>query len=213
VLLAVLIAWSASPVAGGENLTINSPEAAGVVLHEVLVGLSIGFVARLVFAAMEMAGEIIGLQMGLNFAVFFDPASNAQSSAMARLFGHMTALMFVVLNGHLLVLAAVVDSYQRFPISTTWLDVVSGMRVFEFGAQVFAAGFWLAMPLTVLMLLINLALGIVSRVAPQMNFFALGFPITLGAGLGGLALVLPLIDRTMLHLLEQAMRIIQGASP
>lgn len=158
---------------------------------------------------MELAGEIIGLQMGLNFAVFFDSASKAQFSAVIRLFGHMTALMSIVLNGHLL-LAAVLDSYARFPSGVQRLQVVDGMRVFDFGAQVFVAGFWLALPLTVLMLLIKLSLGIMSRVAPRMNFFALGFPITLGTGLGGLALVLPLIDRTMLQLVERAMRFIQG---
>ena len=107
--LAFLVALCAQGVLGDQPvISVNGREALGAVAQQVAVGLAIGFSVRLVFAAVELAGEIIGLQMGLNFASFFDPSSNAQISAVARFFGHMAMLLFVVINGHLLILMAVV---------------------------------------------------------------------------------------------------------
>ena len=88
-------------------IDLNGREAAGAVLQQVGVGLALGFAVRLVFAAVELAGEVIGLQMGLNFASFFDPMANAQVSAVARFFGNIAMLLFVVINGHLMLLMAV----------------------------------------------------------------------------------------------------------
>ena len=88
-------------------ISVNGPDALAAVAQQVAIGLAIGFTVRLVFAAVELAGEIIGLQMGLNFASFFDPTSNAQVSAVARFFGNLAMLLFVVINGHLMVLLAV----------------------------------------------------------------------------------------------------------
>ena len=76
---------------------LNSPGALGAVVQQVVVGLSMGFAIRVVFASVELAGEVIGFQMGLNFAAFFDPALNSQSSAVARFFGQITILIFIVL--------------------------------------------------------------------------------------------------------------------
>ena len=94
-------------------IDVNGREALGAVAQQVAVGLAIGFAVRLVFTSVELAGAVIGLQMGLNFASFFDPASNAQISAVARFFGYMSMLLFIVINGHLLVLMAVVKSLER----------------------------------------------------------------------------------------------------
>ena len=88
-------------------ISLNGAEAWGAVVQQVGIGLAIGFVVRLVFAAFELAGDVVGFQMGLNFAAFFDPSLNTQASATARFFGYMASLLFVVLNGHLMVLMAV----------------------------------------------------------------------------------------------------------
>ena len=206
VALALLVAWGASgAILNQPVVPLNGPNAIDTTVHEVLVGLSIGFAVRLVFAAAELAGELIGLQMGLNFAGFFDPASSTQGSALASFFGQLTALLFITINGHLLLLMAVVRSYERIPLGSGVVDMLRQARLHEMGAQVFASAFWMALPLTVLLLLANLALGIMSRIAPQMNIFAIGFPITLVTGLGGLALILPLMDRSLLALLEGAL--------
>ena len=158
-------------------------------------------------SAVELAGEVVGFQMGLNFAAFFDPAANAQTSAVARFFGQMAALLFVVLNGHLLVLMAVIRSFEVFPIDQSFLQAMQRLRLHELGAELFATGLWIALPMVGMLMFVNLALGIVSRVAPQMNIYAVGFPITLTVGLVGIAVTLPLLDQPFSALLERVIDI------
>ena len=177
---------------------------AGQHMVNLAVGLAIGFSVRLVFAAVELAGEIIGLQMGLNFASFFDPSSNAQISAVARFFGHMAMLLFVVINGHLLILMAVVKSFDRFPVDGNFLQALGQMRLYELGSSLFASALWIALPMIALLLFVNLTLGIISRVAPQMNIYAVGFPVTLTVGMLGIVATLPLLEQPVLALMQQA---------
>ena len=95
---------------------LDSPLAFLLVVQQVVIGLCVGFAVRVVFAAVEFAGELVGLQMGLNFAGFFDPATASTSTALSRFYGTMVAWLFVVINGHLLVLAALLQSFQSFPV-------------------------------------------------------------------------------------------------
>ncbi|MBS0292613.1 MAG: flagellar biosynthetic protein FliR [Proteobacteria bacterium] len=205
--LVALCAQSALP--DQPVIDLNGREAAGAVLQQVGVGLALGFAVRLVFAAVELAGEVMGLQMGLNFASFFDPASNAQVSAVARFFGNMALLLFVVINGHLMVLMAVVKSFDAFPVNGHFLQAVAQMRLHELGASLFASGLWIALPMIALLLFVNLTLGIISRVAPQMNIYAVGFPVTLTVGMLGITATLPMLEQPMLTLLQQAIDMFQ----
>jgi flagellar biosynthetic protein FliR len=186
---------------------LNSAQALGVAVQQVGIGLTIGFVVRLVFAAFELAGEVVGFQMGLNFAAFFDPAMNSQTSAVARFFGYMASLLFVVLNGHLMVLMAVTRSFEVFPVTQNFADALRLMKLYTLGGELFASALWIALPMLALLLFTNLALGIISRVAPQMNVFAIGFPITLSVGLVGMTATLPMLDRPFQSLLERAIEI------
>mgnify|MGYP001163337220 FL=1 len=208
--LAFLVALCAQAALPGQPvIDLGGREAAGAVLQQVGVGLAIGFAVRLVFVAVELAGEVIGLQMGLNFASFFDPASNAQVSAVARFFGNIAMLLFVVVNGHLMVLMAVVKSFESFPVDGHFLQAVAQMRLHELGASVFASGLWIALPMIALLLFVNLTLGVISRVAPQMNIYAVGFPVTLTVGMLGITATLPMLEQPMLTLLQQAIDIFQ----
>lgn len=191
-------------------ISLNGTEAWGAVVQQVGIGLAIGFVVRLVFAAFELAGDVVGFQMGLNFASFFDPTLNSQSSATARFFGYMASLLFVVLNGHLMVLMAVVRSFEVFPVNQNFLEALSLMKLYSLGGELFASGFWIALPMLGMLMFANLALGIVSRIAPQMNIFAIGFPITLSVGLVGMAVTLPMLDRPFTALMERAIDIFTG---
>ncbi len=203
--LAFLIALAAQPSMPPVPVTdLNGPDVLGLVVQQVGIGLAIGFVVRLVFAAFEFAGEVVGFQMGLNFAAFFDPSLNAQSSAVARFFGYMASLLFVVLNGHLMVLMAVNRSFEAFPVTQNFLEALRLMQLHTLGAELFASALWIALPMIAMLMFTNLALGIISRVAPQMNIYAIGFPITLSVGLVGMAATLPLLDRPFVALLERA---------
>lgn len=188
----------------------NDPQALGAVIQQVGIGLAIGFVVRLVFSAVELAGEVVGFQMGLNFAAFFDPTLNAQSSAVARFFGQMTALLFVVMNGHLMVLIAVTRSFRSFPVDQNFLEALARMKLYQLGSDLFASGLWIALPMVGMLMFVNLALGIISRVAPQMNIFAVGFPITLVVGLVGIAVTLPMLDQPFIALMGRAIEVFGG---
>ena len=206
--LAFLIAFAAQASMPPQPLIdINGPEAPGAVVQQVGIGLAIGFTVRLVFAAFELAGQVVGFQMGLGFAAFFDPASSAQSSAMGRFYTNMAALLFLALNGHLMVIMAVVHSFAAFPVDQNFLQALASMKLQTLGAELFASAFWIALPVVAMLMFANLALGIVSRVAPQMNIYAVGFPVTLGVGLIGVAATLPMLDQPFGALMEQMMEI------
>ena len=191
-------------------IDLNGRAALGAVLQQVGVGLAIGFAVRLVFSAVELAGEIIGLQMGLNFAGFFDPTTNQQTSAVGRFYGNSTMLLFVVLNGHLMVLQAVVASFETFPIGTGAFEAIERMRLHELGSVVFRYGLWIALPMIGMLLFVNIVLGFISRVAPQMNAFAIGFPLTLTTGLMGIAVTLPMLEGPVVALMKLATGMFTG---
>ncbi|RZL52153.1 MAG: flagellar biosynthetic protein FliR [Variovorax sp.] len=192
------------------TIGLNDAAALGTLVQQVGIGMAIGFTVRLVFTAVELAGELVGLQMGLNFASFFDPMANAQVSAVSRFFGNIAVLLFIAINGHLTVLMAVVRSFDTFPIGGSVLQAFARVRVYELGADLFASGLWIALPMVGLLLFVNLTLGVISRVAPQMNIYAIGFPVTLTAGLAGIALVLPMMEQPLLALMERMLTMFAG---
>lgn len=209
--LAFFIALAAQPSLQGQPVvSITSPEAFGAVVQQVGIGLAIGFAVRLVFAAVELAGEVVGFQMGLNFAAFFDPSLNTQSSAVARFFGQIALFMFIVMNGHLMVLMAVIKSFESFPVDQNFLQATSSMKLHTLGSVLFDSALWMALPMVGMLMFANLALGIVSRIAPQMNIYAIGFPITLTVGLVGIAATLPMLDQPFFALMERTLDIFVG---
>lgn len=204
--LAFLIAVCAQPMlAHLPVVSVNSPEALGCVVQQVSVGVAMGFAVRLVFVAVELAGEIIGLQMGLNFAAFFDPMSNAQVSAVSKFFGNIAVLFFIAINGHLLVVMGVVQSFDVFPMDGHFLNAMGGMKLHTLGGTVFSSALWIALPMIALLLFVNLTMGVISRVAPQMNIYAVGFPVTLTVGLLGIGAILPMLEQPMLKLMQHAL--------
>lgn len=195
VALAFLIVLAAQPSLPEMPLVpLDSPAAFMLLAQQLLIGVSLGFAVRIVFAAVEMAGEVIGLQMGLNFASFFDPATATQTTSSGRVFGSMVALLFIVVNGHLAVIAVLIESFHAFPVAPEVMIFVQQMQPQRWAAEIFSLGLWIALPLMGMLLFVNLVLGVISRVAPQINVFAVGFPVTLGVGLVGMLLTLPLMQ-------------------
>jgi flagellar biosynthesis protein FliR len=172
---------------------IEAASGAGlfILLQQILVGLAMGFAMRLVFTAVEMAGDIIGMQMGLGFASFYDPVNSTQTQVIAQFLGIIAALAFLSLNGHLYMLAALAESFQAFPISTNLPSANAMHTLALWGGSIFAHALRLSLPLIAALLITNLALGILTRSAPQLNIFAIGFPITLVVGFATLMLTLP----------------------
>lgn len=174
-----------------------------LVAQQMVIGLSMGFAVRLVFAALEFAGEIVGLQMGLNFAAFFDPATGSQGTATSRFYGNIVAFLFVATNGHLMLVQALVRSFNAFPIGDEPFHFLRVAQPQAWGAEIFSMGLWIALPMVAMLLFINLVMGIISRVAPQISVFSVGFPLTVSIGLIGMAATLPLMETPFTVALER----------
>jgi flagellar biosynthetic protein FliR len=204
VALSVLIVVAAHPsLPEMPAIDINSAQALMVAMQQVLIGLTIGFAARVIFAAIEFAGEVVGLQMGLNFASFFDPLMGTQSTAVSRFYGTCAAWLFVVMNGHLLLTAALVGSFTTFPVGPDPMIVFKTLQPQVWGSEVFRLGMWVSLPIVAMLTLVNMVMGLIARVAPQMNIFSVGFPVTIGVGLTGLWLTLPMMQMPFTMAIER----------
>ncbi|MFZ2987627.1 flagellar biosynthetic protein FliR [Ideonella sp.] len=204
VALAFLIAFCSAGVAPPiEPVPLDSPVAVLLVIQQLLIGLTLGFAVRVIFAAVEFAGEVAGLQMGMNFAGFFDPVLATQSTAASRFFATLVAFVFIVINGHLTVIEAVVASLQTFPVGPEPFAFLRAVAPQQWGAQIFSLGLWIALPMIAVLMFVNLVLGVISRVAPQSNIFALGFPITMGVGLVAMMGMLPMLQSPFVLALER----------
>ena len=168
-----------------------------IVFEQILIGTMMGFALRLAFAALDVAGELIGLQMGLSFATFFDPDAGGQSSVIAQFLGLLAALVFLAMNGHLLAIWLVAESFSVLPVGSLPFNAVSLAALVKAGSMMFALGVLLALPLITALLVTNLALGVLARVAPALNIFAVGFPVTLALGFLVLMLSLPYMGAAM----------------
>ena len=174
-----------------------------VMAEQILIGVLLGFTLRLAFAAVDVAGELIGLQMGLSFATFFDPDSGGQTPVVSEFLGLLTALIFLALNGHLLTLTVLAESFTLLPVSTTPIHAAAFASLMAWSATLFSTGLLLALPLITALLIANIALGVLARIAQQLNLFAVGFPVTLALGFLVLLLSLPYIGAAMESLFTQ----------
>jgi flagellar biosynthetic protein FliR len=147
--------------------------------------------------------------MGLNFAGFFDPATGGEATAVSRFFGIIVSWLFIVINGHLLVVAALVQSFVAFPVGPEPFAFLRAVQPQVWGAEIFSLGLWIALPLVAMLLFTNLVLGVISRVSQQMNIFAIGFPITVVVGLGGVLLTLPMMQGPLTMSLEKMLAYFQ----
>jgi flagellar biosynthetic protein FliR len=159
-----------------------TPVGLWIMLQQMLVGIGMGFAARIVFAAFDVAGEFMGFQMGLGFATFYDPLRGAQTPVLAEFVDLIALLMLLSMNGHLLYFATLAQSFVAIPVSATPLGADSWINLARLGGHIFSAGVLLALPVSVSLTITNLALAVLTRAAPQLNIFALGFPLTLIGG-------------------------------
>ena len=204
VALAFLIAFCAqASLPPMPVIPLDSAAAVLAVVQQILIGASLGFAVRVVFAAVEFAGELVGLQMGLNFAGFFNPMTGGEATVTSRFFGVSVAWLFIVTGGHLALIAAVVQSFHAFPVGPEPFAFLRAVQPQVWGAEVFRLGLWIALPMIAMLLFVNLVLGIISRVAQQMNIFAIGFPVTVAVGLVGMLLTLPMMQMPFTMALER----------
>lgn len=179
--------------------------AIGLIFQQVAIGATLGFTMQLAFSAVKMAGEIIGLQMGLSFATFFDPSAGPNTPMIARILNTLFLLLFLCFNGHLWLISMLGDSFYTLPISDTPLNSGGFMAVAMLGGTIFTQGLKLALPLIGLLLTLNIVLGLLNRLTPQLSVFVIGFPVTLLAGLASFTLLMSMLAPFAEHLFTQVL--------
>lgn len=187
--------------------------AVAIILQQVLIGVAMGFALMLVFGAIVTGGQIIAMQMGLGFASMVDPQNGTQVPVMSQLYTLMTTLLFLGMDGHLMLIRLMVDSFQLMPISDVGLDRDAFHAIAAWGSQLFAGALWLALPAMASLLLINIAFGVMARAAPQLNIFAIGFPVTMIMGFVVILYSLPTVVPQFTQLLEHGFSLVGMLMP
>ena len=202
VMLAMIVAPAVPALPAADPLSL-----AGllILVQEMLIGLAMGFSIRIIFAAVEMAGEISSLTMGLGFATFFDPTTQGRSSAISQFLSLVATMAFLAVNAHLVLLSALVESFSTLPVSAAPVYAGGFKQLADWGGKIFSTGVQLSLPIVAALLITNVALGILTRAAPQLNLFGIGFPITLGVGLLIIAMTLPYLATPMQNLFLDGM--------
>jgi flagellar biosynthesis protein FliR len=180
-------------------------------VEQVLVGLAIGFAMQLTLTAMTLAGEFVGVQMGFGFASMFDIQSGFQVPVMANFFSLVALLLFIALNGHLVLLGVLMKSFTIVPIAAGSGIGVDGWRsLARAGAVLFQMGVWLALPVIAVLLAAHLAVGFVSRVAPQFNVMSVGFSVFMWVGVGAVIALVPFFVPAVEHVIETGLTVISA---
>ena len=154
-----------------------------LVAQQILIGIMLGFITMMVLNTFTLAGQIIAMQTGLGFASMVDPASGMNVPAVGQFFLVLSTLLFWAMDGHLTYLQFIVASFTTIPIPMESFEVVKFKEIVEWGSWMFATALSLALAPLTAMLLINFSFGIMTRAAPQLNIFAIGFPVTMLSGL------------------------------
>jgi flagellar biosynthetic protein FliR len=181
-------------------------------VEQVMVGLAIGFAMQLTLAAMALAGEFVGVQMGFGFASMFDIQSGFQVPVIANFFSLVALLLFVGLNGHLVLLGVLVKSFSVVPVAVGSGITADGWRsLARAGAVLFQMGVWLALPVIAVLLAVHLAVGFVSRVAPQFNVMSVGFSLFMWVGIAAIIALVPFFVPAVEHVIEAGLALAGAA--
>ncbi|MGY2460620.1 flagellar biosynthetic protein FliR [Vreelandella sulfidaeris] len=209
--LAALISIVIAPILPAmPDIAVMSWAGVGIMIEQILIGLAMGLVMHIIFAVVQAAGDFIGLQMGLAFASFFDTSSGTNIMVLSRILYMITLLMFLAMNGHLMVLETLIMSFQTLPIGIGTFNPDAFILLARYAGTIFASGMLLALPLVGSLLTINLALGILNRSAPQLTVFNIGFPTSLIVGLILMMVLMTDISRFLQRLFTQGLGFLQS---
>lgn len=179
-------------------------------VQQIMIGLSMGFVLQLVLGALLVAGEAISMGMGLGFATMIDPANGVSVPVISQFFLIMGTLIFLALGGHLMLIQLVVSSFQTLPIGEIGVTRENFWDIVSWGSQMFIGAVWLAVPAIFSILTLTLTMGVMTRAAPQLNIFSVGFPVTILMGFVIILLVIPSFSSHISRMLLDAMQVSQS---
>ncbi|MES9871602.1 MAG: flagellar biosynthetic protein FliR [Candidatus Sedimenticola sp. 6PFRAG7] len=208
--LALILTWIMVPLVPPMAVVdFFSTEAFLMVLQQVLIGLVMGFILQMVFAALIFGGQVMAYSMGLGFASMMDPQNGVQVPVISQFYLIVATLLFLVLDGHLILIEMLARSFHTFPVAIDGLSRNSFSEVVGWGSQMFSSGLLMALPVMASLLLFNLGLGIITRAAPQLHIFAVGFPLAMIIGFILMWVTLPNVMANFHELLESGFSLIQ----
>ncbi len=217
ILLAAAVTVLAAPMLPAPPaIGLMSVDGVMITIQQVLIGVALGFVVQLVFDAVGLGGQLLANSMGLSFAFNVDPMRGASTAAVGQLYLLLITMTFVAMNGHLAFLEALVEGFRTLPIGAAGFGAPASWLVLTFATQLFAGAVTVALPGMTALLVVNLAFGVMSRAAPSLNLFAVGFPITLAFGLLVIFVGLPAVQQNFIDLVAMALdtvRLVQSAAP
>ena len=182
-LLAVALTVVLAPVLPTmPNLDVLSAAGLVTVIQEVAIGVAMGFLVQLVFDAIALGGQVIGMSMGLGFAVFLDRARGVNIPVLGQLFMLLGMLIFLSLDGHLAMIQLLAESFRAWPVSIGALSMPLLSELLAWTGQMFIFAMKISLPAITAILVVNLSFGIMSRAAPTLNLFAVGFPVAMLLG-------------------------------
>lgn len=209
VMTAIAITSVLVPILPAPEMNVFSPLAVLTIAQQILIGLIIGFTVQLVFSAVITGGQIVAMQMGLGFSLMVDPQNGAQSPVLSQFYVVMVMLIYLAIDGHLVLIEVLADSFKTMPISAQGLVANDFMQVVRWGGNIFAGGMAIALPAIASLLVVNIAFGVMTRSAPQLNIFAIGFPITMLLGFALVMITLPNIAPQSTSLFSDVYHLIQ----
>ena len=181
-----------------------------VTVQQMIIGVAIGFVLQLVFDALAMGGQLLANTMGLSFAFNVDPLRGAGSPVLGQFYTLIATLTFLALNGHIAVVQLMVEGFRTLPVGVQGFGADAYWQIAGFGMQLFRGALMVALPGVTALLIVNLAFGVVSRAAPSLNLFAVGFPVTLIFGLAVVLAGLPAMQDAFTTLMRESMQFATG---
>ena len=203
IIVTLTLAFLLAPLAPQPtDLSIFSGAGVLTAAREILIGMAIGMGLALAFEALTFAGQTVSMTMGLGFSTLVDPQHGTSVPVLGQLFMIMGVLTYLAINGHLVLLGALAHSFQTLPIGAANLDKGFLLTVAFWGGRIFETGLLIALPAVVALVIVNLSLGVVTRAAPQLNLFGIGFTITLMCGFFVLLAGLDGIMAGIAHLID-----------
>lgn len=202
IIMALAISFLAAPLLPAvPTVDPISFDAAAILIQQVVIGIAMGLIVQMVFQALVVAGESIANSMGLGFARMVDPANGVQVPVISQFLMVMATLLFVIMNGHLLLIQLVIRSFELLPVAEAGLSMPGLRAVVNWGGQMFVGGLMIALPAVTALLVVNISMGVITRAAPQLNIFAVGFPLMILLGFIFLSATLPSIFAQFTQLL------------
>lgn len=184
------------------------------ITQEILIGITLGLTVKMIFLSIELGGNIIGNQMGLGFANFFDPINSSQVPVISQFIGMISMLLYLSIDGHLMMIQALTESFKIIPIGINQIHLATFKNFPFWGSEIFRLGLKLALPVIAVILMTNMGMAVLARSAPQLNIFVVGFAIFL---LIGFALVhvmmpyfIPLIQNAFEHGVGQGLTLLRS---